>query len=217
MRKGEDRMLPGFRYLPGHLDSTAQKNLTGTVFELLEAASPYRPTMPGSGRPLSIDMSNAGPLGWLTDRHGYRYSPNHPETGAPWPPIPRALLELWDDLADFAAPPECCLVNLYRDPKARLGLHRDSDEETFEAPVLSVSLGDTAVFRVGGTTRRGSTRSLRLASGDVVLLGGEARRAYHGIDRLLWGSSRLIPGGGRINLTLRRVTPVSESGQESQH
>jgi len=201
-------MLPGFRYLPGHLDSASQKDLIDTVFDLLKAAPPYRPTMPGSGRPLSIDMSNAGPLGWLSDRKGYRYSPRHPESGASWPPIPQALLDLWDDLAGIPAPPECCLINIYRDPKARLGLHQDSDERTFDAPVLSVSLGDTAVFRLGGNTRRGATRAIRLASGDVVLLAGEARRAYHGIDRLLWGSSRLVPDGGRINLTLRRVNAM---------
>ena len=87
-----------------------------------------------------------------------------------------------------------------------MGLHQDRDEQDFDAPVLSLSLGDTAIFRVGGTSRGGKTVSLKLASGDALLFGGEARLAYHGIDRILAGSSGLLPQGGRINLTLRRVT-----------
>jgi alkylated DNA repair protein (DNA oxidative demethylase) len=116
---------------------------------------------------------------------------------------------LWQELG-APAEPEACLVNVYG-PGARLGLHQDSDEKTYDAPVVSVSLGDTAVFRMGGTTRRAPTRSVRLASGDVVVFGGEARLMYHGVDRVLAGSSALLPGGGRINLTLRRVTPWERS------
>ncbi len=91
-------------------------------------------------------------------------------------------------------------------PSARMGLHQDRDEAIFEAPVVSVSLGDTATFRVGGTNRKDPTKSFRLNSGDVVVLGGDARLAYHGIDRILGGTSKLLKNGGRINLTLRRVT-----------
>ncbi len=154
---------------------------------------------------MSVRMTNFGPLGWVTDvQGGYRYQATHPETGEPWPDIPAALLDLWREVAAAPGPPDACLVNLY-DADARMSLHQDRDEADFAYPVLSVSLGDTAVFRIGGTSRRDPTRSVRLASGDVCVLGGGARLAFHGIDRILSGSSQLLPGGGRINLTLRRA------------
>jgi alkylated DNA repair protein (DNA oxidative demethylase) len=173
------------------------------VFALTEAAPLYRPVTPG-GKPMSVEMTNLGPLGWVTDAGGYRYQSTHPVTGRRWPAIPEALLDLWAELADPSTPPDACLVNLYRDG-ARMGLHQDRDEADFAFPVLSVSLGDTALFRIGGVKRTDPTSSLRLASGDVCLLAGPARLAFHGVDRVLAGSSRLIPGGGRINLTLRRA------------
>lgn len=199
-------MTDGFELHPGRLDAEAQRALLQAVQAIAAAAPPYRPVMPRSGAPFSVRMTNAGSCGWMSDRSGYRYQPHHPVTGRPWPPIPPLLLQLWDELARYPAPPEACLVNFYDQPGARMGLHRDSDEAALDAPVLSVSLGDAAIFRLGGPARRGPTRSLKLGSGDVVVLGGAARHAYHGIDRILWGSSRLVPGGGRINLTLRRVT-----------
>jgi alkylated DNA repair protein (DNA oxidative demethylase) len=198
----EDR---GFRLLPGALDEAAQAALASEIATALGASPPYRPVTPG-GQAMSVRMTNLGPLGWVTDARGYRYEPRHPLTGAPWPPIPESLLQLWDDLTLAPAPPDACLVNLYG-PEARMGLHRDADEADFAFPVLSVSLGDTAMFRLGGPSRRDPTRSFRLASGDVCVLSGEARLWFHGVDRVLPGSSRLIPGGGRINLTLRRATP----------
>jgi alkylated DNA repair protein (DNA oxidative demethylase) len=168
----------------------------------VEAAPFYRPVTPG-GRPFSVEMTNFGPLGWVSDRNGYRYQAEHPETGKPWPPIPARLLALWDRLTGWPEPPDACLVNLYRD-EARMGLHQDKDERDLTAPVLSVSLGETAVFRIGPAAG-GRTRSVRLASGDVCALTGPARLARHGIDRLIPGSSRLLPGDGRLNLTLRRA------------
>ena len=195
--------LPGFRYWPARLDEAAQAVLLADIEAALKIAPLYRPVTPG-GRPFSVRMSNLGPLGWVSDRAGYRYQPNHPGTGAPWPPIPTLLLDLWTDLTGWPEPPDACLVNLYRDD-ARMGLHQDRDEADLGAPVLSVSLGDTALFRIG-PAGRGPTRSVKLASGDVCALTGSARLARHGIDRLLAGSSRLIHGGGRINLTLRRAT-----------
>jgi alkylated DNA repair protein (DNA oxidative demethylase) len=195
--------LPGFRYWPGRLDEAAQASLLTEIEAALEIAPLYRPVTPG-GKPFSVHMSNLGPLGWVSDRAGYRYQPAHPETGRPWPPIPPVLLGLWTDLTGWPDPPDACLVNLYRE-EARMGLHQDRDEADLGAPVLSISLGDTAVFRIG-PAGKGPTRSLKLASGDVCALTGPARLARHGIDRLLTGSSRLIPGGGRINLTLRRAS-----------
>lgn len=201
----------GFRYLPDFLGPEAQAALIGELSGLTATAPLYRPTMPKSGRPFSVRMTNAGSHGWFSDRGGYRYVARHPQTGQPWPAIPAALLELWRAVAGYPADPQCCLVNVYA-PEARMGLHRDTDEATFAAPVVSLSLGDTAIFRIGSSERRGPTTSLRLHSGDVVVLGGEARLAYHGIDRVLGGSSRLVPGGGRINVTLRRVTcPAQEN------
>jgi len=143
---------------------------------------------------------------------GYRYQATHPETSAPWPPIPQMLLDLWDEVSGYAAPPEACLINLYR-RGARMGLHQDADEDAQDAPVVSVSLGDIALFRVGGPRRGDPTRSFKLTSGDVIVLGGEARRCFHGVDRVMPETSRLIPGGGRINLTLRRVTVFLRSNE----
>ena len=194
--------LDGFRLWPGRLDPAGQAQLRDQVLAALEAAPLYRPVTPG-GRPFSVRMSNLGPLGWVSDRAGYRYQAVHPGTGEPWPPIPELLLSLWDELTDWPGRPDACLVNLY-DADARMGLHQDRDEKDMDAPVLSVSLGDTAVFRIGAA-QGGRTRSVRLASGDVCMLSGSARLARHGIDRILGGSSSLMPGGGRMNLTLRRA------------
>jgi alkylated DNA repair protein (DNA oxidative demethylase) len=200
------RAPSGLRLAPGRLDQAAQARLLADVLAVIEAAPLYTPRMPRTGAPMSVQMTNCGALGWLTDQaHGYRYTPAHPETGRPWPPIPQLLLDLWDEFAAYRAPPEACLVNVYRDG-ARMGLHVDSDEAARDAPVVSISLGDAAIFRVGGLRRSDPTTSLRLSSGDVVVLADEARASYHGIDRVLGGSSGLVPGGGRINLTLRRVT-----------
>lgn len=198
-------MSDGFRHLPGFLSPARQAALLQAVHGIVAAGPWVVPTMPRSGRPFSVRMANAGPLGWVSDRRGYRYQPLHPETGRPWPPIPSEVLEVWQEVAQWPQPPQCCLVNLYRDG-ARMGQHQDRDERDLAAPVVSVSLGDRALFRLGGTGRRDPGRSFWLESGDVVVLGGTSRLAFHGIDRVEAGSSGLVPGGGRLNLTLRRVT-----------
>ncbi|HEY8696925.1 MAG TPA: alpha-ketoglutarate-dependent dioxygenase AlkB [Rhizomicrobium sp.] len=196
---------PGISLWREALDRAAQQSLVADILARAEQAPFYKPRMPISGKPFSVEETNFGPLGWVSDESGYRYAKTHPVTGAPWPSIPQALLDIWNDTTRYGALPECCLVNLYRGG-ARMGLHQDRDEQALDAPVLSVSLGDEALFRIGGTSRRDPTKSLRLKSGDVLTFGGPARLAYHGIDRVLEGSSDLIPRGGRINLTLRRVT-----------
>jgi alkylated DNA repair protein (DNA oxidative demethylase) len=195
--------INGFRLIPGALDMAAQTRLVDLVTAATATAPFHAPVTPG-GKAMSVQQSSFGPLGWVTDRAGYRYEPNHPETGLPWPKIPDELFEIWRRTAPGAPEPDSCLINLYRDG-ARMGLHQDADELDFTVPVVSVSLGDTAVFRLGGAGRSDPTRTLRLSSGDICVLGGEARRFYHGVDRILAGSSRLIPGGGRINLTMRRA------------
>jgi alkylated DNA repair protein (DNA oxidative demethylase) len=198
-------ITPGVDCFPGFLDRAAQEALRDEILTVLAEAPLYRPRMPRSGKPLSVLMSNCGPLGWFSDEGGYRYQPTHPETGRPWPAMPAQLLAAWSALAPEAPPPEACLINSY-DPTARMGLHQDRDEEELSAPVVSLSLGDAALFRVGGSTRGAPTRSFRLQSGDAMTLRGPARLAFHGVDRIFAGSSTLLEDGGRINLTLRRVT-----------
>jgi alkylated DNA repair protein (DNA oxidative demethylase) len=191
---------------PGALDAKAQSDLLVEILAKIETAPFYRPVMPGSGKAFSVEETNFGSLGWISDRSGYRYETVHPVTKKAWPAIPTVLLDLWSAATGYGAPPECCLANLYRGP-AKMGLHQDRDEAATGAPVLSVSLGDDAMFRIGGTSRKGATRSVKLASGDILTFGGPARLAFHGVDRVLAGTSRLIPDGGRLNLTLRRVNP----------
>lgn len=195
----------GFRLRPEYLTRDDQEALLADIRAVVRAAPLFTPTMPRWGRPFSVRMSNCGPLGWVSDKAGYRYQPKHPETGEPWPPIPKMLLEIWNDLAGYPAPPEACLINFYG-ADAKMGLHRDNDEEDFSAPVVSLSLGDTCRFRLGGLARKDPTHSFKLASGDAVVLGGESRLAHHGVDRIYTGTSTLLKDGGRINLTLRRVT-----------
>ena len=199
------KVLPGFDLWPGLLDPAAQADLARLTLAAIEAA-PLARYDTAYGKTMSVAMSAFGPLGWTSDKSGYRYADRHPGTGQPWPAMPQALLDLWADLGDPQTPPDSCLINLYRD-EARMGLHQDRDEADPAFPVLSISLGDTAVFRIGGTARKDPTRSLRLASGDVCRLSGPARLAFHGVDRILPGSSSLVPDGGRINLTLRRARP----------
>lgn len=193
------------KLFPGYLCRERQDALVAELRAALVTAPLFTPTMPRTGKPFSVRMTNLGPLGWVSDLSGYRYQPHHPVTGAPWPAIPEVLLAAWDDLAGYPASPEACLVNWYA-AGARMGLHQDRDEDDFDAPVVSLSLGDTAVFRIGGAKRSDPTRSVRLASGDAATLSGASRLAFHGVDRILPATSSLLPGGGRLNLTLRRVT-----------
>lgn len=199
-------LLNGIRHLPGYLDRPAQERLVEAIRAVVTEAPLYVPAMPGTGKPMSVRMTNCGTLGWMTDKErGYRYQPTHPATGRPWPPIPAELIDLWQTLSGYSKPPEACLVNFYSDD-AKMGLHQDRDESDLQAPVLSISLGNTCLFRVGGLDRKDGTGSFRLSSGDVVILGGEGRLAFHGVDRIYPGTSTLLKNGGRINLTLRRVT-----------
>lgn len=201
-------LLPnGIRHLPGYLDRPAQEGLVETIRAVVAEAPLYTPIMPGTGKEMSVRMTNCGSLGWVTDKQrGYRYQPTHPVTGRPWPAMPPQLLDLWNDIAGYEKPPEACLVNFYSDD-ARMGLHQDRDEQDLNAPVLSISLGNTCLFRVGGLSRNDRTLSFKLASGDIVVLGDEGRLCFHGVDRINPATSTLLKNGGRINLTLRRVQP----------
>ena len=200
------RDLRGVAIHPGLLPRAAQEAMVADIRALLAAAPLVRPVT-RRGRPLSVRMSAAGALGWVSDRRGYRYEDRHP-SGAAWPPIPASVRAVWGRVAPDARPPESCLVNWY-DPDARMGLHQDRDEADLSQPVVSISLGDDALFRVGASERGGRTESVWLRSGDVAVLGGEARLAFHGVDRIAPGTSDLLGVPGRINLTLRVVSAAS--------
>lgn len=226
MAEGATRELaPGLIHHPGYLDGPARARLVSELRAAMQAAPPYTPRMPKTGRPFSVRMTNAGPLGWVSDETGYRYQPSHPETGAPWPAMPPTALAAWRELAEFQGRPEACLINLYA-PGTRMGLHQDRDEAEFDAPVVSLSLGASALFRYGGLKRSDPTRSIVLKSGDAIVMGGPSRLIFHGIDRLFEEKSDLLSStpnggndlspdflspllgsGGRCNLTLRRVNP----------
>ena len=193
------------KLLSDHLGRAEQESLLADIRAIVAKAPLFTPTMPRWGRPFSVRMSNCGPLGWVSDKSGYRYETVHPVTAEPWPAIPQRLLDLWDETTAYPHPPEACLINYYS-PDAKMGLHVDNDEEDFDAPILSVSLGDDARFRLGGKDRKDPTKSFTLRSGDVLLLDGEDRLAFHGIDKVYPGTSTLLKEPGRINLTMRRVT-----------
>ncbi len=192
----------GFEIHSGKLDAQAQRALVADLRRVIEAAPMFSPQT-SRGKAMSVRMTSAGKYGWYSDRKGYRYEPRHPG-GAPWPAIPDGVLALWRELVSPERDPDCCLINFYGEG-ARMGLHQDRDEADFSWPVLSVSLGDEGLFRIGNQTRGGKTESIWLKSGDVMVMGGEARLTYHGIDRIRFGSSQLLPKGGRINLTCRVV------------
>ena len=195
--------VSGFDIHKGYLSSDAQAALVRDVRQIVRAAPLVQPVTP-SGKKMSVQMTAAGKYGWITDRQGYRYATEHP-TGVPWPEIPVSVKAIWRDLSGVERTPECCLVNFYGEG-ARMGLHQDKDEASFDWPVVSVSLGDDGLFRMGGTDRSDKTQSVWLQSGDVVVMGGAARRAFHGVDRIRYGSSSVLSNGGRLNLTLRVVT-----------
>jgi len=195
------------RHLHQYLDPASQRALLWEIRAVIAEAPLFTPTMPRTGKPFSVAMTNCGRLGWVSDKTGgYRYQETHPVTGEPWPGMPELISQIWRKLVDYPALPEACLINFYT-PDARLGLHRDEDEQDFSAPVISVSLGASARFRVGGLKRRDPTQSIVLGSGDVVILERQSRLVYHGVDRILPGNDGLVEEGGRFNLTLRRVNP----------
>lgn len=198
-------IAPGAVWLPGYLDRAAQEKLRDLVREAVRLAPLFVPRMPRTGKPFSVRMTNLGALGWVSDERGYRYQPTHPGTGEAWPAMPSMILDAWRDLSGYARDPEACLVNYY-EPAAKMGLHQDRDEQEFDAPVLSLSLGDSARFRIGGTERGGKTTSIELKSGDALVLGGASRLAFHGVDKIYPNTSTLLKEPGRINLTMRRVT-----------
>jgi alkylated DNA repair protein (DNA oxidative demethylase) len=167
-------LRPGAILWRARLSRDEQEALIAEIMERIAFAPFYRTSMPRTGKPLSAEMTNFGELGWFSDVKGYRYEDRHPVTRERWPSIPAFLLRLWDSLSCYPAPPEACLVNLYRG-SARMGLHQDRNEEAIDAPVLSVSLGDDAIYRIGGVGPREPTSSVKLNSGDVLVMGGQGK------------------------------------------
>ena len=201
-------LAPGLVHVAGYLDRPMQEAMLADVRAVVRAAPLFTPAMPRTGKPFSVRMTNCGTLGWVSDRHnGYRYQPTHPQTGEPWPEMPSSILQAWHDLVADSPLPEACLINFYA-ATARMGLHQDSDEQALTIPVVSLSLGDDCLFRFGGQERSSPTKSIRLRSGDAVLIGGASRLCFHGVDRIYPGTSTLLTADGRINLTLRRVAPA---------
>ena len=192
--------LNGVSVWPGWLDREAQEALVADLRSVAADAPLRHYTTPG-GHSMSVSMTSAGDVGWMTDKEGYRYSDRHMDGGV-WPEIPKSVLAVWRSASGVDRDPDSCLVNFYGEG-AKMGLHQDKDENDLEWPVVSISLGDDGLFRVGGLSRRDSTKSRWLLSGDVAVLSGESRLAYHGIDRIKFRSSDLLPNGGRINVTLR--------------
>ncbi|MDG1430303.1 MAG: alpha-ketoglutarate-dependent dioxygenase AlkB [Paracoccaceae bacterium] len=195
--------INGARILPDYLSRPEQESLVEELRELARIA-PFRRLKTPSGKQMSVRTTAAGHFGWSSDARGYRYDAKQSD-GSNWPPIPTRLLDMWDELASTIRKPQSCLINYYGE-STKMGMHQDKDEDDFTQPVLSLSLGDEALFRVGGRKRSDKTASVWLRSGDVAILDGNARMAYHGIERTRFGSSRLLKDGGRLNLTLRVVT-----------
>lgn len=203
MNRDNGEMLGPARLFPEYLEQDAQRAIVADLRGVVAAAPLFSPETRW-GKKMSVRMTSAGSFGWVSDRRGYRYEARHP-SGVTWPPIPLSVLEIWRAVSGSARDPECCLVNFYQGT-AKMGLHQDRDETDFSEPVLSISLGDDALFRIGGTERGGPTESRWLKSGDVLVMDGPARLAFHGIDRVKAGTSTLLEQGGRLNLTLRVVT-----------
>jgi alkylated DNA repair protein (DNA oxidative demethylase) len=201
----EVTLAPGASLLAGFARAPADSLVA--ALERVVAAAPFRHMFTPGGHRMSVAMTNCGALGWVSDGSGYRYDTRDPESGSRWPPMP----EVFEVLASQAAAragfegfvPDACLVNRY-EPGARLSLHQDKNEEDFDAPIVSVSLGLPAVFLLGSESRTDRPRRLRLSHGDVVVWGGPARLRYHGVLPLEEGHHPRM-GRQRVNLTFRKV------------
>ena len=193
----------GFEIYKEFLDAAEQVGLVADLREVMRVAPPFSPDTP-HGKAMSVRMTSAGDWGWFSDTDGYRYVDRHP-SGVAWPEIPERVLDIWRAVSGVDRVPESCLINFYGEG-AKMGMHRDADEAEMLWPVVSVSLGDDGLFRMGGDKRAGATNAIWLSSGDVVVMGGNSRNAFHGIDRIRFGSSDLLPRGGRVNVTMRVVT-----------
>lgn len=199
------QLAPGAMLLAGFAQPL-EAPLIDAVHAIIERA-PFRHLVTPGGHRMSVAMTNCGRVGWVSDRSGYRYDAIDPESGHPWPPMPAVFAQIAREaaakagFADFR--PDACLINRY-EPGAKLSLHQDKDELDFNAPIVSLSLGLPATFLFGGLNRSDKTVRYRLTHGDVVVWGGPARLAYHGVMPLADGEHPLL-GSQRINLTFRKT------------
>jgi alkylated DNA repair protein (DNA oxidative demethylase) len=205
LRPSRQQLAEGAVLLRG-LAARGESELVAALHDVV-ARAPFRHMVTPGGHQMSVAMTNCGSLGWITDRTGYRYGPDDPETARPWPAMPRSFRGLAGQAAAQAGfggfSPDACLINRYQ-PGARMALHQDRDEHDFDAPIVSVSLGLPAIFLFGGLKRSDKPRRLRLEHDDVVVWGGPARLAFHGVAPLADGEHALM-GRQRINLTFRRA------------
>ena len=204
-RPSQEAMAEGAVLLRGFVQPVE----TGLIADLrdIAAQAPFRHMVTPGGHQMSVAMINCGGFGWVTDRSGYRYDPGDPLTGKPWPAMPPSFRQLAGQAAAQAGFPEfspdACLINRYQ-PGAKMSLHQDKDEDDFSAPIVSVSLGLSAVFLFGGLKRSDKPHRYRLDHGDVVVWGGPARLNFHGVAPLADGEHPLL-GRQRINLTFRKA------------
>jgi alkylated DNA repair protein (DNA oxidative demethylase) len=202
---GNELLAPGAWLLHGF--ALGHASVLAAAVEHITAAAPFRHLVTPGGFRMSVAMTNCGSLGWVSDRHGYRYDARDPLSGRPWPPMPPVFLEVARTAAQAGGfpgfSPDACLLNRY-EPGARLTLHQDKDERDFSAPIVSVSLGLPAVFLFGGDSRKDRQRRVPLQHGDVVVWGGPARLRHHGVLALKDGHHELL-GAQRLNLTFRRA------------
>jgi len=205
VQPSREMMAEGAVLLRGFAQSV-EAELIAALREIA-AQAPFRHMVTPGGHQMSVAMTNCGRYGWVTDRGGYRYDANDPETAKPWPAMPGSFCELAGQAAARAGfdgfAPDACLVNHY-EPGARMSLHQDRDETDFSAPIVSVSLGLPAIFLFGGMKRSDKPRRFRLQHGDVVVWGGPTRLFFHGVAPLADGEHALL-GRQRINLTFRKA------------
>lgn len=198
----------GFFLIKSRLNKAAQQEILAAARLVVKQAPLFRPAMPRSGQQFNYSMTNCGELGWVADINGYRYQKNHPVTQEPFPIMPNAIKELAIALAsetgDANFYPESCLLNFYS-KGAKLGLHQDNTEKNLLAPIISISLGDTGIFTLGGEQRRDKTKDYIIQSGDCIVMGGESRNYFHGFKGIVPNTSSLLKSGGRLNLTIRQV------------
>lgn len=198
----------GFFLFKSKLTKEIQQEIVSAARAIVSQAPLFTPTMPGSGQPFNYSMTNCGELGWVADRDGYRYQSNHPETGKSFPAIPPVIKELAIALAKETGNsnfyPESCLLNFYS-KGAKLGLHQDNSEKNLAAPIISISLGDTGIFVLGGKQRTDETKQYIVQSGDCIVMSGESRNYFHAFKGIVLNTSSLLKNGGRLNLTIRQV------------
>lgn len=190
----------GLNYFPDYLKKPLINDIICNLRNLAKESPFFIPKMPKTNKSFSVKITNMGNVGWVSDKEGYRYQDFHPITKKSWSKIPSNITNIWQELINANTKPDCCLVNCY-DKNAKMGLHIDNDEKDFSYPVLSISIGASALFRFGGLKRSDKTQSIKLNNGDIIILSGKSRLIYHGIDKIYPNDKFNY----RINITMRKI------------